>query len=78
MIMLIGIGIAATVVGVVLVATALARTAPRRENRLAAWGEHGVVPWIDAGGGSSSDCDAGTSSDAGCGDGGGGGGGECF
>jgi hypothetical protein len=74
MITLIVIGIAVTAV-LVLLATALARNAPRRANSLAATGEHGAVPWIDAGGGSS-DCDSGTASDAGCSDGGGGGGGE--
>ena len=77
MITAIVLGIAVTVV-VVLFTAVLARSAPRRENRFAASGELGTVPWIDAGGGSS-DCDAGTTSttsDAGCGDGGGGGGGD--
>jgi hypothetical protein len=73
MITLIVIGMATAVV--VLFAAVLARTAPRREDRLAPSGEHGAVPWIDAGGGSSN-CDSGTASDAGCSDGGGGGGGS--
>jgi hypothetical protein len=74
MITLIVLGIAVTVV-VVFFAAVLARNPTRRENRFAASGELGVVPWMDAGGGSS-DCDAGSASDAGCGDGGGGGGGD--
>ena len=71
MITLIVFGIAVTVV-VVLFAAVVARNTARRENRFAASGELGAVPWIDAGG-VGSDCDAGTTSDAGCGDGGGGG-----
>lgn len=74
MITLIVLGIAVTVV-VVLFAAVLARNPLRHENRFAASGELGALPWIDAGGGSS-DCAAGTTSDAGCGDGGGGGGGD--
>jgi hypothetical protein len=73
MITLIVLGIAVTVV-VVLFAAVLARNPLRRENRFAASGELGAMPWIAGGG--SSECDAGTSSDAGCGDGGGGGGGD--
>jgi hypothetical protein len=74
MITLIVIGIAVTAVLVLLAAT-LARNAPRRGHRLAASGEHGAMPWIDAGDGSSN-CDSGTASDVGCSDGGGGGGGN--
>ena len=73
MITLIVLGIAVTLV-VVLLAAVLARNAPRRENRFAA-SELGAVTWIDAGSGSSH-CDGGTTSDGGCGDGGDGGGGD--
>jgi hypothetical protein len=74
MITLIVLAIAVTVIGV-LFAAVVAPKARRRENRFAASGEFGAVPWIDASGGSS-DCDAGATSDVGCGDGGGGGGGD--
>ena len=52
---LIVLAIAVTVV-VVLFAAGHARNAPRRQNRFAASGELGAMPWIDADGGSS-DCD---------------------
>ncbi len=74
MITLIMLGLA-VMVGAAFFAAVLALRTPRRENRFAASGEFGAMPWIDGGGGSSG-CDAGTSSDAGCGDGGGGGGGD--
>jgi hypothetical protein len=72
MLTLIVLGIAITVI-MVLFAAVVARSAHRRENRFAAPGELGAMPWIVDAGGVSSDCDAGTGGDAGCGDGGGGG-----
>jgi hypothetical protein len=71
--MLIVLGIAVIVLAVVFAAVH-ARNAPGRQNRFAASGELGAMPWIHAGS-ESSDCDAGTTGDASCGDGGGGGGG---
>jgi hypothetical protein len=72
--MLIVLGIAVIVLAVVFAAVH-ARNAPGRQNRFAASGELGAMPWIHAGS-ESSDCDAGTTGDASCGDSGGGGGGD--
>ena len=72
--MLIVLGIAVVVLAV-LFAAVHSRNAPRRQNRFAASGELGAIPWTHAGS-ESSDCDAGTTGDTSCGDSGGGGGGD--